>query len=412
MTNKDNVNAQDASAKNSNLDGGMVEDAVIIEDEKKLAGSGQPAKNKSAAISAVALMVALLAVAATAYITWVSFQQAEQLQSLTVDSKHYYQQTQKLQQLLQRAQNESVATLAQQDQQREQLLTAIENTNLIIDSQGRRLRSLTSTTTDDWRLAEVEYLLRLANQRILISKDSATALNLLATADQILLTLADPRFFDIRKAIAEDRAALLLVGQQDLDGVFLRLSALTQQLNKLPLIVMPTFDTADKVEINNVDNSVLSVWQQKINAIGSATWQELKGLVVINQRDSDIKPLLPPDQQYYLRGNLQLMINQSQLALLDGRQAVYSDSLYRAESWLQEYFASDTDAIQSVIADIQQLQTIKVNVELPDIANSLLAVKQFFSEQRQIEKLDAEQSTELDIKTDSEMPSTNEEAGL
>ena len=412
MTNKDNVNAQDASAKNSNLDGGMVEDAVIIEDEKKLAGSGQPAKNKSAAISAVALMVALLAVAATAYITWVSFQQAEQLQSLTVDSKHYYQQTQKLQQLLQRAQNESVATLAQQDQQREQLLTAIENTNLIIDSQGRRLRSLTSTTTDDWRLAEVEYLLRLANQRILISKDSATALNLLATADQILLTLADPRFFDIRKAIAEDRAALLLVGQQDLDGVFLRLSALTQQLNKLPLIVMPTFDTADKVEINNVDNSVLSVWQQKINAIGGATWQELKGLVVINQRDSDIKPLLPPDQQYYLRGNLQLMINQSQLALLDGRQAVYSDSLYRAESWLQEYFASDTDAIQSVIADIQQLQTIKVNVELPDIANSLLAVKQFFSEQRQIEKLDAEQSTELDIKTDSEMPSINEEAVL
>ncbi|MDG1293358.1 MAG: uroporphyrinogen-III C-methyltransferase [Pseudomonadales bacterium] len=412
MTNKDNVNAQDASAKNSNLDGGMVEDAVIIEDEKKLAGSGQPAKNKSAAISAVALIVALLAVAATAYITWVSFQQAEQLQSLTVDSKHYYQQTQKLQQLLQRTQNESVAALAQQDQQREQLLTAIENTNLIIDSQGRRLRSLTSTTTDDWRLAEVEYLLRLANQRILISKDSATALNLLATADQILLTLADPRFFDIRKAIAEDRAALLLVGQQDLDGVFLRLSALTQQLNKLPLIVMPTFDTADKVEINNVDNSVLSAWQQKINAIGGATWQELKGLVVINQRDSDIKPLLPPDQQYYLRGNLQLMINQSQLALLDGRQAVYSDSLYRAESWLQEYFASDTDAIQSVIADIQQLQTIKVNVELPDIANSLLAVKQFFSEQRQIEKLDAEQSTELDIKTDSEMPSINEEAVL
>lgn len=420
MTNKDNVNTQDASAKNSNLDGGMVEDAVIIEDEKNLAGSGQPAKNKSAAISAVALMVALLAVAATAYITWVSFQQAEQLQSLTVDSKHYYQQTQKLQQLLQRAQNESVATLAEQDQQREQLLTAIENTNLIIDSQGRRLRSLTSTTTDDWRLAEVEYLLRLANQRILISKDSATALNLLATADQILLTLADPRFFDIRKAIAEDRAALLLVGQQDLDGVFLRLSALTQQLNKLPLIVMPTFDTADKVEINNVDDSVLSVWQQKINAIGSATWQELKGLVVINQRDSDIKPLLPPDQQYYLRGNLQLMINQSQLALLDGRQAVYSDSLYRAESWLQEYFASDTDAIQSVIADIQQLQTIKVNIELPDIANSLLAVKQFFSEQRQIEKSDTEQNVEqnveknaeLDIKTDSEMPSINEEAVL
>ena len=447
MTNKDNASAQDASvnkksAAGNNKDNGVVEDAVIIEDEKKLAATDQPANKKRAMLSGAALIVALLAVAATVYIAWISFQQAEQLQSLTADSNRYYQQTQKLQQSLQRSQNESVAALTQQNQQREQLLLAIDDTNLVVDSQGRRLRSLTSTTTDDWRLAEVEYLLRLANQRILISKDSATALNLLATADQILLTLADPRFFDIRKAIAEDRAALLLVGQQDLEGVFLRLSALTQQLNKLPLIVMPTFDAVEKIDIDNADDSVLSVWQQKINAIGSATWQELKGLVVINQRSSDIKPLLPPDQQYYLRGNLQLMINQSQLALLDGRQAVYSDSLYRAERWLQDYFASDTDAIQSVITDIQQLQTIKVDTELPDVANSLLAVKQFFAEQRHIEKLDAEQNkeqsreqskeqseeknkelneelkkeqstkVEADIKTDSELPLINDEAAL
>ena len=395
----------------------MVEDAIIIQDEKKPATSESSANKKGAALAAVAFILALLAVAATAYVAWISFQQAEQLQSLSADSKQYYQQTQKLQQSLRRSQNETELALTQQNQQREELLSAIDDANLIIDSQGRRLRSLTSTTTDDWRLAEVEYLLRLANQRILISKDSTTALNLLATADQILLTLADPRFFDIRKAIAEDRAALLLVGQQDLDGVFLRLSALTQQLDKLPLIVMPTFDTTAKVEIDNVDDSVLSSWQQSINAIGNATWQELKGLVVINQRDSDIKPLLPPDQQYYLRGNLQLMINQSQLALLDGRQAVYSDSLYRAERWLQDYFASDTDAIQSVIADIQQLQTIKVNIELPDIAGALLAVKQFFSEQRQIEKLKTKPDTELDthiedIKIDSELPSINKEAAL
>ena len=443
MTNKDSTSTQDASvnkksAAGNNKDNGVVEDAVIIEDEKKLAATDQPTNKEGVILSGIAFIVALLAVAATGYIAWISFQQAEQLQSLTVDSNRYYQQTQKLQQSLQRSQNESVAALTQQNQQREQLLLAIDNTNLVVDSQGRRLRSLTSTTTDDWRLAEVEYLLRLANQRVLISKDSATALNLLATADQILLTLADPRFFDIRKAIAEDRAALLLVGQQDLEGVFLRLSALTQQLNKLPLIVMPIFDAVEKIDIDNADDSVLSVWQQKINAIGSATWQELKGLVVINQRSSDIKPLLPPDQQYYLRGNLQLMINQSQLALLDGRQAVYSDSLYRAERWLQDYFASDTDAIQSVITDIQQLQTIKVDTELPDVANSLLAVKQFFSEQRQIEKLDAEQNKEqsneqseeknkelneeikkeqstkieADIKTDSELPLINDEAAL
>ena len=422
MTNKDNSNDKAASANKSSVENDKVEDAIIIEDENKIAASkatpSQPANKKGSAISGIALMVALLAVLASAYIAWVSFQQAEQLQSLVADSNRYYQQTQKLQQSLQTVRNESIASLALRDQQREQLSSALQDANLIIDSHGRRLRSLTSTTTDDWRLAEVEYLLRLANQRILISKDSATALNLLATADQILLTLADPRFFNIRKSIAEDRAALLLVGQQDLDGVFLRLSALTQQLDKLPLIAVPAFEIIDTIKIANVEDATASVWQQKINAIGNATWQELKSLVVINKRDSDIRPLLPPDQQYYLRSNLQLMINQSQLALLDGRQAVYSDSLNRAERWMQDYFASDTDAIQSVIADIQQLQNIIVDIQLPDIANSLLAVKRFLSEQRQIEVLNIKEhskknlDSELELQTELELSAEKSEAAL
>ena len=370
---------------------------------------------KTAALSFTALVIALLAIAIAAYIAWLSFQQTEQLQSLTTDSKSYYQQAQTLQRSLQNVQNESKAALTLGDQQREALSLALQDANLIIDSHARRLRSLTSTTTDDWRLAEVEYLLRLANQRILISKDSVTALGLLATADQILLTLADPRFFTIRKAIAEDRAALLLAGQQDLDGVFLRLSALTQQLDKLPLIAIPSFETVEEVELKDIDEPAVNIWQQKISDIGHSTWQELKGLVVINQRNANIKPLLPPDQQYYLRGNLQLMINQSQLALLDGRQAVYSDSLIRAENWLQEYFASDSDAIQTVIADLQQLQKIKVDAELPDITHSLLAVKQFLSQQRQAEVLGDTENTTLEeaLKSEApELPLENIEAAL
>ena len=435
MTNKDSTNNQGgAAASKSNMDNDSVEDAVIIEDENKeknkVAASknisgrsasdatskagGKEVSKKSTALSITALLIALLAVAAAAYIAWLSFQQAEQLQSLTADSKSYYQQTQTLQRSLQGVQNESIAALTLRDRQRETLSLALQDANLIIDSHDRRLRSLTSTTTDDWRLAEVEYLLRLANQRILISKDSVTALGLLATADQILLTLADPRFFAIRKAIAEDRAALLLVGQQDLDGVFLRLSALTQQLDKLPLIAIPNFETVEEVEIKDTDDSAVNVWRQKISDIGQSTWQELKGLVVINQRNANIKPLLPPDQQYYLRGNLQLMINQSQLALLDGRQAVYSDSLIRAESWLQEYFASDSDAIQSVIADLQQLQKIKVDAEFPDIAHSLLAVKQFLSEQRQDEVLGNTEDATLEkaLKSEPELSIENIEAAL
>lgn len=378
--------------KESDLAKDDVEDATIIEDHtvassaKKSSDSSpiNSAPKKQNPLAALALLVALLAVVATVYIGWQFFQQAEQLQSLTADSQAYHQQTKKLKQSLQAARNEAIAAHAQRDQQRDQLASALQDANLVIAAHGRRLRSLTSTTTDDWRLAEVEYLLRLANQRILISQDSETALSLLTTADQILLTLADPRFFDIRKSIAEDRAALVLVSQQDLDGVFLRLSALTQQLEKLPLIVVPTFK-ADNELVKTQSNDVTASWRQTLGSIGESTWQELKSLVVVNKRNTDIKPLLPPEQQYYLRGNLQLMINQSQLALLDGRQSIYSDSLYRAERWLYDYFPNDEYAIQSVIAEIQALQQIKIDIELPDVTGSLLAVKTFLSKQHQVD---------------------------
>ena len=397
----------------------IIEDATIIEDEKMTNSegivkerivkegmanssskkiSGQP-KAKNGALAGVAFIIAWLAAVTVAYIGWLSFQQAEQLELIAADSQRYHQQTKNLKQSLQAARTESVAAYTQRDQQSEQLSSALQDANLIIAAHGRRLRSLTSTTTDDWRLAEVEYLLRLANQRILISQDSATALSLLTTADEILLTLADPRFFDIRKSIAEDRAALVLVGQQDLDGVFLRLSALTQQLEKLPLIIIPSFE-ADNDRVNTERNeSTVSSWREKLNAIGESTWQELKSLVVVNKRSSDIKPLLPPEQQYYLRGNLQLMINQSQLALLDGRQAVYSDSLSRAERWLQDYFPSDEHAIQSVITEIQMLQQVKVGIELPDVTKSLLSVTQFLAQQHQV-----------DISADVEAPVAPREA--
>ena len=37
-----------------------------------------------------------------------------------------------------------------------------------LDSHNKRLLSLSSTSREDWLLAEAEYLLRLANQRLLM----------------------------------------------------------------------------------------------------------------------------------------------------------------------------------------------------------------------------------------------------
>lgn len=348
----------------------------------------QATKSGGNGIAWLALLLALLAAAAAGYSAWTLLQQTEQLQALSSTSDSHHQQSQNMQQAIQASDAKTAKALVQRDQKITQLSSALQEANGVVEGHSRRLLSLTATTTDDWRLAEVEYLLRLANQRILTSKDGETALNLLRAADQIILELGDPRLFKVRESIADDRASLSLVGQQDLDGIFLRLSSLSKLIDRLPLLVVPEFDSSKNIADSEATESTAPAWQQKLFAIGQSTWQEVKSLLIIQGRDTDIKPLLPPEQQYYLRGNLRLLINQAQLALLDGRQVAYLDSLESAEQWLGDYFPNDEAAIQAVIADIQQLQTIKVEVELPDVSNSLLAIKGFIADQHRISKGD------------------------
>ena len=60
----------------------------------------------------------------------------------------------------------------------------------------------------EWKLAEVEYLLRVANHRLLIEQDVATALGLLTAADGILEALDDVLLHPVRAALADETLAL------------------------------------------------------------------------------------------------------------------------------------------------------------------------------------------------------------
>ncbi|MBT8139603.1 MAG: uroporphyrinogen-III C-methyltransferase [Gammaproteobacteria bacterium] len=370
--------AEQSDANNSSPDQDETEAAPV-------AAAKAPGKG----LAWLALLIALLAAGGAGYLGWLLLQEQEAGRGLVDMSESNHQRVNTFQRELDKVEKqlakEREARLAQASGLQQELAEA----NTLIEGQSRRLLSLTATTTDDWRLAEVEYLLRLANQRILTSKDGRTALNLLQSADEILVELGDPRLFEVRKAIANDRAALSVVGQLDLDGVFLQLSALGAQVEKLPLLRVPEFsvraaqDNAEPIAVgaDAASDGATSGVVDKLREIGRSTWAELKSLVVIQQQDASVKPLLPPDQQYYLRNNLRLLINQAQLALLDGRQAPYSESLRSAVAWMQDYFPMKEAANAQVARQLADLSEVVVAAEYPDVSASLIAIKAFIAEQ-------------------------------
>lgn len=340
-------------------------------------------------LASLALIFALAAVSCSAYLGWMLMHQQERDRSLSVMAETNYEHIQTFQRALDDAKNSVAAERNARTQAETKLQQALNDANAVLDGHTRRLLSLTATTTDDWRLAEVEYLLRLANQRILISKDAQTALNLLQAADQIVLELGNPQLFTLREAIANDTAAIAMVGALDLDGVFLKLAAQARHIDKLLLLRVPEFTAQPASPTHvfpgasepDVPVSLTESWIARLREIAQSTWAEMKSLVVIQQRGSDIKPLLPPEQQYYLRNNLRLLINQAQLALLDGRAIPYRESLIEAVGLLETYFPLEQAANQQMASELTALATLSVTADYPDVSDSLTAINAFIAEQ-------------------------------
>ncbi len=361
----------------------------------------QPAKSRSG-LAWFALLLAIIACGISGYIAWQQYlgtqmqtsglaDNAAQIASLGGALTQQEKNLASLDGRISQASAKSEERVANANAKVVMLENALAETQQRLDSHSRRLLSLTATTTDDWRIAEVDYLVRLANQRILISRDSVTADNLLAAADNILLELGDPRLFKVRKAIAEDRAALNVVGAIDTDGIFLTLAAITQQIDQLPIISSPVFER-ELVKLENEEskseNEQKGRWYDSVVGAFSVGWKEVQSWLVINKQDAAIKPLLPPEQQYYLRGNLKILLNQAQLALLESRPEPYQSSLATAVDWIERQFPMDEVVNQRVVAQLKSLGEINISPEYPDLSQSLLTIKSFINSQHaQVEEV-------------------------
>ena len=337
-------------------------------------------------VGLLALLLALVALGSSGYAAWQQFEQRQVLLKLDQVTQGHTGQARALEASASSQQQAMQGKIRQLEGRLSELSSALEEANTVVGSHSRRLLQLTATTTDDWRLAEVEYLLRLANQRLLTSQDVASAASLLRASDTILLELDDPRLYPVRAAIASDSAALAALGAHDPEGAFLAMSAVTAQIDTLPLIDVPVFTTTDTTSAvtQSAEVADTATLLDRAKRILSSSWQSLRAWVVIQQRGEQVKPLLPPEQQYYLRNNLRLMLGQAQLALLDGRQKAYRDSIHNALGWLAEYFPADAAAVQAVVDQLTALQAIDVELQVPDISASLLAIKAVIEEQHRL----------------------------
>jgi len=351
-------------------------------------------REKRSGGGALALFFALIALAAVAAAAFFGYQYWLQLQddlaALNVRLQEAQNQQQVLNQSLQgasealRAQEAALGqqkgTLAEQQtavdearaafRQQEQKLAA-ENLNLqeretelraaVADVHRRVGRSGTQ-----WMVAEAEYLLRIANDRLILARDTDSARVALGLADQRLRDTKDPGWTGVRDQIARDIAKLSSFQAPDIAGLSARLAALIEQIPQLKIAtttIGPERTLPARVAREPGERS----WQTLIDDV----WAGLKDSVRIRRRDEPVSAMLAPEQQFFLYENLKLHLEAARLGLARGDQPLFRDNLAIAADWLKKYFEADDSSATAIASAIDEMTEIEIRPEMPDVSQSL-----------------------------------------
>jgi len=334
-----------------------------------------PAKTSSSIWGLLGLSFSLIAIGLASYAAFIAF---ELKQSASLSSPQHPETIQNLLSLRSaiqsiEAQSENMLTQEKLDLSIAQQESSLSLAKTEIETVVAGLKQSIGTTSEDWLLAEAEYLIRLANQHVKMEQDAAGALTLLIAADEIIQDAQGIVAYDLRKNLAEDMAALKSVGQLDTDGVFVQLGALVNQVSKLEQKKLK-FETLTK-DIHEAEGEMDGETLAFFRAIGA----KLVSLVDYRRDGELVTPILPPQEDYYLRQNLVMKLQHAQLALLRQNQQIFDSSLSDSIAWVNQYFDLQHNVSIAMLTTLDSLQNVQVEVPMPEISGSLKEIRKLMA---------------------------------
>ena len=233
-----------------------------------------------------------------------------------------------------------------------------------------------------WRIAEVEYLLRIANNRLLMERDTRAAERMLESADTILEELDDYALHDVRALIAEELMALVNTNAANAQSIFLTLEAMKDALRELPLKQPEYFEESEDVSAEAAPDQTEKAPGPEQDSLGEALEKRFFGLFEFRTRESVApRPLIRPEEAIYLEFNLRLALERAQLAMLRGDQTLFATSLNSARKWLDEYVDPDHATTQRIAQDLDRLLSLDIEQPMPDISRSLARLRELQNRQ-------------------------------
>lgn len=230
-------------------------------------------------------------------------------------------------------------------------------------------------TRGDWLIADAEYLLSIANQRLYLMGDINTTREALEAADQRLRESGDAGAFKIREQIAKDMTAIRNVAVADIVGMYASIQALQDQVDTLTLFLPYTGKalTPPKAVQESTDKEDHNLLDQ------------LEGMVTIRHTEHPIKEILTPEEAQFIREQLRVKLEMVKIALVQQNEQLYQSSLADAKKWVEQNFAKNAET-SKFIAELDRFNAIKIRSHFPDISLSLKMLRDITKLRLEVDK--------------------------
>jgi uroporphyrin-3 C-methyltransferase len=242
----------------------------------------------------------------------------------------------------------------------------------LMETQGQRialeaLYQELARNRDEWVLAEVEGILTTAAQQLQLAGNVRAALIALEAADKRLARADRPSLIPLRKVINADIDRLKALPAVDVPGLALKLDNLIAAVETLPLAA----ESRPEEPAPPSARPAAGFWSR----LTGEFWRDLKDLLRVRVADTPEVPLLAPQQSWFLRENLKLKLLSARLALLSRDDAAFRADLATAGKWLNQHFDGKAKVVLTATATLKQLGESELALKLPDLADSLEAVR-------------------------------------
>jgi len=230
-------------------------------------------------------------------------------------------------------------------------------------------------TRGDWLIADAEYLLTVANQRLYLSGDVNTTRAALEAADQRLRESGDAGAFKIREQIAKEIASLDNIPVTDTVGLYGSIQTLEDKVNNLTLflpysgksVLLPS-------EAKEPADKKLTEGEKESSGLVDSAMDQLEGIVTIRHTEQPIKEILTPQQAEFIREQLRVKLEIVKIALVQQNQAIYQTGLADTKKWIELNFAKNGDR-EAFLAELEKLNSVKLRSDYPDISLSVKLLK-------------------------------------